>query len=99
MCGIVGLLIKVPSLRPRLGELMVPMLVAMTERGPDSSGVALFTDLPTGGQTKISLYCRNQTPDWPRLETAFRECLGDARFHWKASHCIVSTSVDTAAAR
>ena len=27
----------------RLGELMVPMLVGMTERGPDSSGMAVFT--------------------------------------------------------
>jgi methylamine---glutamate N-methyltransferase subunit A len=40
MCGIVGLLLKDKSLRPRLGELMVPMLVGMTERGPDSSGMA-----------------------------------------------------------
>ena len=44
MCGIVGLLLKDPGLRPRLGAMMVPMLVGMTERGPDSSGMAVFTD-------------------------------------------------------
>src|SRR4249920_1051879 len=33
MCGIVGLLVKNASLRERLGELMVPMLIGMTERG------------------------------------------------------------------
>ena len=36
MCGIVGLLVKTPALKERLGELMVPMLIGMTERGPDS---------------------------------------------------------------
>ena len=49
MCGIVGLLLKDPSLRPRLGEFMVPMLVGMTERGPDSSGMAVFSDCGGGG--------------------------------------------------
>ena len=43
MCGIVGLLIKNPSLRDQLGELMVPMMIGMTERGPDSAGLAVFT--------------------------------------------------------
>jgi len=38
MCGIVGLLVKNPALRNQLGALMVPMLVGMTERGPDSAG-------------------------------------------------------------
>ncbi len=40
MCGIVGLLLKKPSWDARLGELLVPMLVGMTERGPDSAGLA-----------------------------------------------------------
>jgi len=42
MCGIVGLFLKNPDLEPRLGALMVPMLEAMTERGPDSAGFALY---------------------------------------------------------
>lgn len=42
MCGIVGLHLKVPELYPRLGEHLVPMLEAMTTRGPDSAGVALY---------------------------------------------------------
>ena len=55
MCGIVGLLLKQRALRPRLGELMVPMLVGMTERGPDSSGMAVFTDTVAGDWRKFSL--------------------------------------------
>ena len=42
MCGIVGLLMKNPAWDERLGELLVPMLVGMTERGPDSAGMAVF---------------------------------------------------------
>ena len=53
MCGIVGLLLKNPSLRPRLGELMVPMMIGMTERGPDSAGLAVFTDPVGDGLFKI----------------------------------------------
>lgn len=44
MCGIVGLHLRNPELEPRLGELVVPMLEAMTTRGPDSAGVALYDD-------------------------------------------------------
>jgi methylamine---glutamate N-methyltransferase subunit A len=42
MCGIVGVHLKVRRLYPRLGSLLVPMLEAMTTRGPDSAGVALY---------------------------------------------------------
>lgn len=56
MCGIVGLLVKTPALRDRLGELMVPMLIGMTERGPDSAGLAVFADAVADDRRKISLY-------------------------------------------
>ena len=44
MCGIVGLHLKNPDLQPRLGELLTVMLEAMTTRGPDSAGIAVYTD-------------------------------------------------------
>ncbi len=56
MCGIVGLLLKNPALRPRLGELMVPMMIGMTERGPDSAGLAVFTEPVAASKHKLSLY-------------------------------------------
>ncbi|MFT0175185.1 amidophosphoribosyltransferase, partial [Paraburkholderia mimosarum] len=56
MCGIVGLLVKTPALRERLGELMVPMLIGMTERGPDSAGLAVFGREVGASQRKLSLY-------------------------------------------
>ena len=56
MCGIVGLLVKTPELRDRLGELMVPMLIGMTERGPDSAGLAVFGTPVKNSERKLSLY-------------------------------------------
>jgi methylamine---glutamate N-methyltransferase subunit A len=44
MCGIVGLHLKDHALHPRLGRLFVPMLDAMTSRGPDSAGLAIYDD-------------------------------------------------------
>ncbi len=44
MCGVIGLLLRDRSLEPRLGSLLVPMLEALDERGPDSSGIALYAD-------------------------------------------------------
>ena len=44
MCGIVGLFLKDKSLEPRLGEMLTDMLVTMTDRGPDSAGIAIYGD-------------------------------------------------------
>ena len=100
MCGIVGLLLKSPSLRPRLGEFMVPMLVGMTERGPDSSGMAVFSEAVAEDRRKLSLYCADPDFDWPHLEGALLELLGDATtFETKANHCIVTSRASVACVR
>ncbi|MBD2459524.1 class II glutamine amidotransferase [Oscillatoria sp. FACHB-1407] len=67
MCGIVGLLIKKPELRDSLGELMVPMLIGMSDRGPDSAGLAVFTETLPDGYRKYSLYSGGTTFDWAGL--------------------------------
>ena len=46
MCGIVGLFLKDASLQPSLGRLLSDMLVTMTDRGPDSAGIAIYADEP-----------------------------------------------------
>ena len=66
MCGIVGLLLKKPALRDQLGELMAPMLIGMTSRGPDSAGVAIFGDGVTDSH-KLSLFWGEGAADWKRL--------------------------------
>lgn len=99
MCGIIGLLLKDPALRPRLGEFMVPMLVGMTERGPDSSGLAVFTDASPGGERKVNLHCTRPGFEWRHLEAALVERFGEARFQSRANHCIVTGSADPEALR
>ncbi|HID70992.1 MAG TPA: glutamine amidotransferase, partial [Desulfobacterales bacterium] len=42
MCGIVGLFLKDRSLEPQLGAMLTDMLVTMTDRGPDSAGIAIY---------------------------------------------------------
>ncbi|MCR9125662.1 MAG: glutamine amidotransferase family protein [Rhodobacteraceae bacterium] len=42
MCGIVGLFLKDARLQPELGGLLTDMLVTMTDRGPDSAGIAIY---------------------------------------------------------
>ena len=67
MCGIVGLLVKNPALRSQLGALMVPMLVGMTERGPDSAGLAVYTAPVSERRHKLSLYSGENQVDWSEL--------------------------------
>lgn len=42
MCGIVGLFLKEKSMEPNLGALLTDMLITMTDRGPDSAGLAIY---------------------------------------------------------
>ena len=97
MCGIVGLLLKNLSLRPQLGALMVPMMIGMTERGPDSAGLAVFTEPVEDGLFKISLYAGEHAIDWQALVTKLRVG-SDARYEIAASgnHAIVTTSASPA---
>ena len=64
MCGIVGLQLKRRSLYPRLGAWLTPMLLAMSERGPDSAGIALYEDGPADGAYRYSLRGPGPDYDW-----------------------------------
>lgn len=99
MCGIVGLLIKTPSLRPRLGELMVPMLTGMTERGPDSSGMAVFTAPVDGATRKLSLYCADEAFDWSALDRHLRAHFHGGALAVKANHAVLTTAAAPADVR
>jgi methylamine---glutamate N-methyltransferase subunit A len=64
VCGIVGLFCKSSELEPRLGELLAAMLVQMSDRGPDSAGVAVYRDPARDGWTKLTLYAADPSFDW-----------------------------------
>jgi amidophosphoribosyltransferase len=67
MCGIVGLFLKDDALKPQLGEMLSAMLITMTDRGPDSAGIAIYGD-ETAGQTKITVQSGTPDSDFPALE-------------------------------
>src|SRR5580765_6388890 len=64
MCGIVGLFAKSPEIEARLGEHLAAMLVQMSDRGPDSAGVAVYRDPAPAGVTKLTLYSADEAFDW-----------------------------------
>lgn len=98
MCGIVGLLVKTPALKRQLGQLMVPMLIGMTERGPDSAGLAVFGEPLEGSARKLSLYS-GLTDDgadfnWHGLTHALKEHLSvDAQIEVKHNHAVLTFDV------
>jgi glutamate synthase domain-containing protein 1 len=99
MCGIVGLLLKNKAWDGRLGELLVPMLVGMTDRGPDSAGLAVFATTPSPA-TKLSLFQQHGTVEW----TAFVKVLaarvpGEHALHDSGRHAVLSTRADIGAVR
>jgi methylamine---glutamate N-methyltransferase subunit A len=76
MCGIVGLHLKDPGLQPQLGALVVPMLEALTSRGPDSAGVAFYADdLPAESQ-RWSVRSHDGPRDWQDLASALARHTG-----------------------
>src|SRR2546428_3562443 len=76
MCGIVGLFCKSPELEPRLGEYLSAMLVQMSDRGPDSAGVALYREPAPTGSTKLTLYSTDDDFDWSKLGGEVRDTPG-----------------------
>src|SRR5580765_2191252 len=67
MCGIVGLFAKSPEIEARLGEYLSAMLVQMSDRGPDSAGVAVYRDPAPEGWSKLTLYSAADDFDWGSL--------------------------------
>ncbi|WP_426153215.1 class II glutamine amidotransferase [Pseudomonas sp. DC3000-4b1] len=67
MCGIVGLYLKNPALESRLGALFEPMLEAMTDRGPDSAGFAIYGDEVAHGWIKLTLQAKADGYDFAAL--------------------------------
>ncbi len=90
MCGIVGLYLKNPALRPELGGMFQPMLSEMSSRGPDSAGVAIYRDPVADGHTKYSLAHDDNQFDWKTIDTGLEQALNcDASTRAIDTHCIL----------
>ena len=103
MCGIVGLYLKNPDMRVRLGAYFSPMLEQMTDRGPDSAGVAIYRDTAVGeaaGQAKVTLYDSDLHFDWDGIAAEAERDLGvEVSVEQISSHAILRAAVDAAALR
>ncbi len=75
MCGIVGLFLKDKALEPQLGALLTNMLITMTDRGPDSAGIAIYGN-PETGRSKLVIQSENPQIDFPGLDALIGDRLG-----------------------
>ena len=90
MCGIVGLFTKSPAVEEKLGDYLSSMLIEMSDRGPDSAGVALYRNPAPAEGVKLSLFAAEPNYPWRQLATGLTEELGDkAEIEVRASHAIV----------
>jgi glutamate synthase domain-containing protein 1 len=94
MCGIVGLFLKDKSLEPELGALLSSMLVTMTDRGPDSAGIAIYGDA-SGSNAKITIQSANPKKDFAGLEAELGQAVGArVAIQVKSTHAVITLARD-----
>ncbi|GAB5468971.1 MAG: glutamine amidotransferase family protein [Rhodospirillales bacterium] len=100
MCGIVGLYAKQAAFETKLGAHLAAMLVEMSDRGPDSAGVALYRDPAAPGATKLVLHASEGEVDWPELTAALGTALGaTAELTLRGTHAVVTVTAALPALR
>ncbi|MEM7466238.1 MAG: glutamine amidotransferase family protein [Pseudomonadota bacterium] len=77
MCGIVGLYLKSQTLNASLGQLFAPMLIQMTQRGPDSAGFAVYRDELTSEKIKVVLQHRDPGFHWQDISNQISSSIGE----------------------
>jgi glutamate synthase domain-containing protein 1 len=93
MCGIVGLFLKDRSLEPQLGALLSDMLITMTDRGPDSAGIAIYG--PTSaGKAKVTLQSAAPETDFAGLGKDLAAAGIDASVTVKSTHAVIEVAAD-----
>ena len=89
MCGIVGLFLKDKSLEPKLGEMLTAMLITMTDRGPDSAGIAIYGQ-ETKGRTKMTVQSDDPETAFANLDKTLSEVIGGTvKITVKSTHAIL----------
>jgi glutamate synthase domain-containing protein 1 len=93
MCGIVGIYYKNKELNPYLGSMLSAMLVEMSERGPDSAGVAVYRNEVEPPNTKLTLHTAQDGYDWSHLRGLITEEF-NANVHLdvRVNHAVVTTT-------
>ncbi|MEM7749295.1 MAG: glutamine amidotransferase family protein [Pseudomonadota bacterium] len=98
MCGIVGLFIKSDGLKSELGRLTNLMLLEMRDRGPDSSGFAIYDE--PGTQNKLTCLSKSGQTQWNGVLKALSQETGQQHdIKVIDDHAILSTDGDGPATR
>ncbi|NIY76312.1 glutamine amidotransferase family protein [Thalassospira sp. HF15] len=94
MCGIVGLFLKDKSLEPQLGTLLSEMLVTMTDRGPDSAGIAIY-GADQNDLVKLTIQSPAPETDFAGLTEDLRKAgITNASILPKSTHAVITVSGD-----
>lgn len=94
MCGIVGLFLKDKSLEPQLGAMLSEMLVTMTDRGPDSAGIAIYGGA-SKGHGKITIQSATPEADFKGLDAELGKKLGaKVSATVKSTHAVLDVPAD-----
>ena len=90
MCGIVGLFLKDKSLELELGNMLTSMLITMTDRGPDSAGIAIYGN-ETIGSSKMTVQSDAPEMEFVGLDSALADALGGAvSMHVISTHAVLA---------
>lgn len=96
MCGIVGLFAKTPAFEVELGRYFAPMLLEMTDRGPDSAGFAIYRDRVGEHEVKLTLLAADGF-DWNAFEADLRAAFwGVNAFVRAGNHSLVRLAAEPA---
>ncbi len=95
MCGIVGLFLKNPALRPKLGQHLSTMLIGMTERGPDSAGIAVYHKPVSASQCKLTIFNADPHFHWRSVGGQLGEDLSaEVDIEVKGNHAVLTVKSD-----
>jgi len=94
MCGIVGLFLKDKTLEPELGSLLSDMLVTMSDRGPDSAGIAVYSD---SSSSKITVQSDHPRDAFAALQKDLDEMQGATEIRVHDTHAVISVDTDKVA--
>ncbi|RWE22554.1 MAG: glutamine amidotransferase [Mesorhizobium sp.] len=92
MCGIVGLFLKDKALEPKLGAMLSEMLICLTDRGPDSAGIAIY-GAATGNEAKITIQSPKPERDFHGLDAELAKAINaPVSVAVKSTHAVIRTT-------
>ena len=99
MCGIAGLFSKSLDVSESLGSHLGDMLLQLSDRGPDSAGVAFYREPAPSGSSKVSLFSPDPQQDWGAVRDALDEAFGAGEPEPRGSHAVIVVETDAAEAQ